>query len=305
MGIPTGRFGQSCTVVGNLLVLFGGINDRGIRQNDTWIGEVHKEGSNGSVSWKILDVASAPPPRGAHAACFAGENRIVVYGGIGLDGLRLNDTWLLELSEEQEPCWHKIETLWSPPARSGHTLTWIGGNRMILFGGRGSHYEVLNDVWMLDMEADYPDWVQLCAHEPSPSDVIPAPRSGHSATPVFGGRILIYGGEDTERGRKDDIWLLDPTVISSTEAPTSCASSPDIRVPEYLNRKAAHKMWRKLKQKGSRLKERSFHGACALDFGFSVLVFGGMIDGELHPAAALGLSFDAELYLLELLPQLC
>ena len=47
-GIPSGRFGQSCTVVGDLLVLFGGINDHGIRQNDTWTGQVmYDETSNG------------------------------------------------------------------------------------------------------------------------------------------------------------------------------------------------------------------------------------------------------------------
>uniref|UniRef100_A0A0C9SAW8 TSA: Wollemia nobilis Ref_Wollemi_Transcript_1584_1925 transcribed RNA sequence n=1 Tax=Wollemia nobilis TaxID=56998 RepID=A0A0C9SAW8_9CONI len=302
-GIPSGRFGQSCTVVGDLLVLFGGINDNGERLNDTWIGQVlYDETSVGRISWKLLEVATTPARRGAHAGCFAGNNRIVVYGGIGPDGLRLNDTWMLDLTEGRQPCWQEIETLLSPPPRSGHTLTWIGGNRMVLFGGRGTHFEVLNDVWMFDMEGNYPEWVELCPYVPNPLDGIPTPRSGHSATPVFGGRVLIYGGEDASRCRKGDIWIFDPLAGNFVDSPASFTSNADITVPDKMENSLAHKMWRKLKQKGSPPKERSFHGACAVDSGRSIIIFGGMIDGELQPAAAVALSFDAELYLLELVP---
>ncbi|XP_057849820.1 F-box/kelch-repeat protein At1g51550 [Cryptomeria japonica] len=302
-GTPSGRFGQSCTVVGDLLVLFGGINDNGERLNDTWIGQVlYDKSPVGRISWKLLEVAAAPAPRGAHAGCFAGDNRIVVYGGIGPDGLRLNDTWMLNLNEGQQPCWHEIETLLSPPPRSGHTLTWIDANRMILFGGRGTHFEVLNDVWMFDMQGNQPEWVELCSYEPNPLDGIPAPRSGHSATPVFGGRILIYGGEDASRCRKGDIWILDPIAGGLIESPAFFTSSPDITVPDIMQNPVTHKIWKKLKQKGFPPNERSFHGACPIGSGRSIVIFGGMVDGELQPTAAVGLSFDAELYLLELVP---
>eukprot|EP01018_Ginkgo_biloba_P026708 Gb_33492 [translate_table: standard] len=302
-GIPSGRFGQSCTVVGDLLVLFGGINDKGVRQNDTWIGQIlHDETSNGRFSWKLLEVAAAPACRGAHAGCFAGDKRIMVYGGIRPDGIRLNDTWMLDLSEGRQPCWHEVETPLSPPARSGHTLTWIGGNRIVLFGGRGTHFEVLNDVWMFDMDGSYPEWVELCANVPNPLDGIPTPRSGHSATMVFGGRVLIYGGEDASRSRKGDIWVLDPAAGYTDDTRSSYTSSPVIRVPDVTANASSCKMWKKLRQKGHIPKNRSFHGACAIESGRSILVFGGMVDGEVLPASSFALGFDAELYLLELVP---
>jgi hypothetical protein len=141
---------------------------------------------------------------------------------------------VLDLTEGQKPRWHEIETLLSPPARAGHTLTWIGGNRIILFGGRGIHYEVLNDVWMFNMKGSCPEWVELCAHEPDPPNGIPEPRSGHSSTPMFGGKVLIDGGEDTHRCRKDDVWILDPTAGNFVDTPAPCSSSPDIRVPENM-----------------------------------------------------------------------
>ena len=61
-------------------------------------------------------------------------------------------------------------------------------------------------------------------------------------------------------------------------------------------------MWKKLKQKGIPPKGRSFHGACAIDCGRSILISGGMVDCKLQQAVAFGLGFDAELYLLELVP---
>ncbi|KAE8664563.1 F-box/kelch-repeat protein [Hibiscus syriacus] len=151
-GIPSGRFGHTCVVIENYLVLFGGINDRGDRQSDTWLGQVSIHENLGiSLSWRLLDVGStSPPPRGAHAACCISSRRMVVHGGIGLNGVRLDDTWVIELSEIQ--CfgtWHQIVSHPSPPARSGHSLTCISETQTILFSGRGLGYEVLNDIWVL------------------------------------------------------------------------------------------------------------------------------------------------------------
>uniref|UniRef100_A0A803PBD4 F-box domain-containing protein n=1 Tax=Cannabis sativa TaxID=3483 RepID=A0A803PBD4_CANSA len=100
-GIPSGRFGHSCVVIGELLVVFGGIDDHGNRMNDTWIGQLSCHETLGiTLSWKLLDVGSiVPPHRGAHAACCIGARKMAVHGGIGLNGFRLGDMWVLELSE--------------------------------------------------------------------------------------------------------------------------------------------------------------------------------------------------------------
>eukprot|EP00250_Pteridium_aquilinum_P012092 c20506_g1_i1 orf=667-2088(+) len=299
VGIPGGRFGQSCTIVDDTLVLFGGINDHGTRQSDTWISKGVNQ-QNASF-WQLLEVAAAPCARGAHAGCYGGENKVVVYGGIGSDGIRLDDTWLLDLSEKPLPAWRRVNTFISPPARSGHTLTWIGGKCMILFGGRGTKFEVLNDVWLLDMEGDLAEWVELRASELHPKHSVPPPRAGHSATLIFGGRVLIYGGEDGRRCRKGDVWVLDPSAGNpvrnvSTSVGFSC------RKMTKSHNKYDRKFWKKLKQWGQSPSKRSFHGASPAHSGRSVLIFGGMVDGEPTPSASAGLVFDAELYLLQLAP---
>ncbi|MCO5612601.1 hypothetical protein L7F22_066869 [Adiantum nelumboides] len=316
IGIPGGRFAHSCTLVGNVLILFGGINDHGTRQNDTWINKgLNASNMGGQNSWQSLKVAEAPSPRGAHAGCYAGDKKVVIYGGIQSDGIRLDDTWVLDLSERPLPTWHKVVTACSPPARSGHTLTWVGGKQTILFGGRGTKFEVMNDVWLLDMETESPEWVELrsgelhavrsfppprmghCSPAAQAGHSFPAPRAGHSATLIFGGRVLIYGGEDSRRCRKGDVWLLDPMA----GIPIRHGSSTLVARSEGGSR-SGRRFWRKLKQWGERPSKRSFHAACTVRSGCGVLVFGGMVDGELMPAAAGGLGFDAELFLLQLTP---
>ncbi|KVI05837.1 F-box/kelch-repeat protein At1g51550 [Cynara cardunculus var. scolymus] len=274
---PSGRFGHSCVVIGDCLVLFGGINDSGIRQNDTWIAQVAIDETNSSsrLSWRLLDVGPvAPPTRGAHACCSIDNQRMLIHGGIGLSGMRLGDTWVLHLSENL--CfgtWHETVTHPVPSPRSGHTLTYIGGSRTVLFGGRGMGYEVLNDVWYLDSSEDRLGWVPVVFELRNIPGGLSLPRVGHSATLILGGRVVIYGGEDSYRHRKNDFWLLD---IGSKRT------------------------WRRLKSEGYEGRSRSFHRACADESGCNLYVFGGMVDGILHPAEPAGLRFDGELFVVEL-----
>ncbi|CAL0325900.1 unnamed protein product [Lupinus luteus] len=296
-GIPSGRFGHTCVEMGDFLVLFGGINDHGNRQNDTWVGQViHNEKSGITFSWKMLDVgAIAPPPRGAHAASSINDKRMVIHGGIGLHGLRLGDTWFLEVSENRGfGTWFEIVSHPSPPPRSGHTLTCIGRSRTILFGGRGLGYEVLGDVWLLDACQGYQKWIQLVYDFGNIPDGVSLPRVGHSATMVLGGRLLIYGGEDSARHRKDDLWTLNISAIPSmTMKPTTLSS-----------KRVSTKMWKKWRSNGYEPNRRSFHRACADPSGRYLYVFGGMVDGFIQPDEPSGLRFDGELFVVELLLQL-
>ncbi|KAI7735818.1 hypothetical protein M8C21_017102 [Ambrosia artemisiifolia] len=275
---PSGRFGHSCILIGTSLVLFGGINDTGIRQNDTWIAHqvINTTTTTTTLSWRLLDVGPlAPPPRGAHACSSIDDRRMLIHGGIGLSGTRLGDTWLLCLSDNL--CfgtWHQTLTHPVPSPRSGHTLTSIGPNRTLLFGGRGLGYEVLNDVWYFDSSLPPFGWVPVLFEPRNIPGGLSLARVGHSATLISGGRVLIYGGEDSYRHRKDDFWLLDIT---------------------------RRRLWTRLKCEGYKPKSRSFHRASADESGCYLYVFGGMVDGILQPAEPTGLRFDGELFVVELL----
>ncbi|XP_074294743.1 F-box/kelch-repeat protein At1g51550-like [Silene latifolia] len=292
-GLPTGRFGHTCVVSSDTLILFGGINDHGIRQNDTWVGKVVKnEESVVTLCWKPLDVGSAsPPPRGAHAGCCIENRRMLIHGGIGLDGVRLADMWILELSESySHGTWHEVIAHPSPPPRSGHTLTSIDGTRAVLFGGRGLGYDVLDDVWLFYASEGDEKWVKVIVDLENVHRGTSLARVGHSATLILGGGLLIYGGEDSLRRRKHDFWLLDLNSIPGIKTHSFSSSS----------RSALTRMWRRLKSHGFNINSRSFHAACADHSGRFVYVFGGMLDGVLLPAESSGLRFDGELFLVEL-----
>ncbi|KAL9235548.1 hypothetical protein vseg_010298 [Gypsophila vaccaria] len=294
-GLPTGRFGHTCVVTGDTLVLFGGINDHGIRQNDTWVGKIEQnEASDVTIVWYPLNVGSAsppPPPRGAHAGCCIDSRRMLIHGGIGLDGVRLGDMWILELSENYcQGTWHEVIAHPSPPPRSGHTLTSIDGTRAVLFGGRGVGYDVLDDIWLFDASEGNEKWVEVLVDLQNVPRGTSLPRVGHSATLILGGGLLIFGGEDSLRRRKRDFWLLDLNSIPGIKTHPFSSSS----------RSALTRMWRRLKPHGFNTNSRSFHAACADHSGRFVYMFGGMVDGIIVPAESTGLRFDGELFLVEL-----
>ncbi|CAA2972257.1 F-box kelch-repeat At1g51550 [Olea europaea subsp. europaea] len=230
-----------------------------------------------------------PSPRASHSLNFV-NGCLVLFGG-GCEG---GDTWVLDLSENL--CfgtWQEIVTHPFPPSRSGHTLTHIGGTQTILFGGRGSGYEVLNDVWLLSASEGHWRWIQQLFDVGNVPQGFSLARVGHSANFILGGRLLIYGGEDTDRHRKDDFWVLDISLMPSIK----------MRPSNLQSKGLLRKMWRRLESMGEKPNCRSFHRACVDPSGRYLYVFGGMVDGLLQPSEPSGLRFDGGIFLVELVLQ--
>nr|GMD66155.1 putative LOV domain-containing protein [Ipomoea batatas] len=112
-----------------------------------------------AVCWKKLTVRGAvEPSRCNFSACAAG-NRLVLFGGEGVNMQPMDDTFVLNL-DAANPEWRRVSVKSSPPGRWGHTLSCLNGSWLVVFGGCGRQ-GLLNDVFVLDLDAKQPTWKEV------------------------------------------------------------------------------------------------------------------------------------------------
>ncbi|KAJ8471155.1 hypothetical protein OPV22_025498 [Ensete ventricosum] len=156
-----------------------------------------------AASWKKFTVGGrVEPSRCNFSACAVG-NRLVLFGGEGINMQPMDDTFVLNL-ESANPEWHRVKVTSSPPGRWGHTLSCLNGSWLVVFGGYGRQ-GLLNDVFVLDLDAQQPGWKEVFGEAP------PVPRSWHSSCTVGGSKLVVSGGCTSAGVLLSDTFLLDLT----------------------------------------------------------------------------------------------
>ncbi|XP_041015348.1 adagio protein 3 [Juglans microcarpa x Juglans regia] len=170
-----------------------------------------------AVCWRKLTVGGAvEPSRCNFSACAAG-NKLVLFGGEGVDMQPMDDTFVLNL-DTANPEWHRMSVKSSPPGRWGHTLSCLNDSWLVVFGGCGRQ-GLLNDVFVLDLDAKQPTWREVFCGTP------PLPRSWHSSCTIEGSKLVVSGGCTDSGVLLNDTFLLDLTTEKPmwSEIPTSWA----------------------------------------------------------------------------------
>nr|AML79462.1 putative LOV domain-containing protein [Curculigo sp. BC-2016] len=168
-----------------------------------------------AATWKKFTVGGrVEPSRCNFSACAVG-NRLVLFGGEGINMQPMDDTFVLNL-EAANPEWHRVKVASSPPGRWGHTLSCLNGSWLVVFGGCGRQ-GLLNDVFVLDLDAQQPAWKEVAGQAP------PLPRSWHSSCTVDGSKLVVSGGCTDSGVLLSDTFLLDLTKERPTwrEIPSS------------------------------------------------------------------------------------
>lgn len=168
-----------------------------------------------AVCWKKLRVGgTVEPSRCNFSACAAG-NRLVLFGGEGVNMEPMDDTFVLNL-DAVKPEWRQVNVKSAPPGRWGHTLSSLNGSWLVVFGGCGKQ-GLLNDVFVLDLDAKQPTWMQVFGGGPPP------PRSWHSSCTIEGSKLVVSGGCTDAGVLLNDTHLLDLTMEKPMwkEIPTS------------------------------------------------------------------------------------
>uniref|UniRef100_A0A8C6UEE9 Host cell factor C2 n=1 Tax=Neogobius melanostomus TaxID=47308 RepID=A0A8C6UEE9_9GOBI len=241
---PCARIGHSFTLVGNKCYLFGGLANVSEDPNGNtprYLGdlfELELQSSSGARCWSILETKGAgPSPRESHTAVAytgLGSPKLYIFGG--MQGLRLDDLWQLDLDTM---VWSMPETRGCKPLpRSLHTAN-VMGNKMFVFGGWvpiaeterdkaiGKEWICTNSLSILNL--DTLSWQDLGSEQPEevepqmesggpqvedPYALVPRARAGH-CTVTVGSRLYVWSGRDGYRKSWSyqvcckDLWYLE------------------------------------------------------------------------------------------------
>ncbi|KAL1198033.1 Acyl-CoA-binding domain-containing protein 5 [Cardamine amara subsp. amara] len=124
---PISRGGQSATVVGKSLVIFGGQDAKKLHLNDLHILDLD------TMTWDEIDSVGPPPsPRSDHAAAVHAERYLLIFGG-GSHATCFDDLHVLDLQTME---WSRhTQQGEAPTPRAGHAGVTIGENWYIVGGG--------------------------------------------------------------------------------------------------------------------------------------------------------------------------
>ncbi|KAJ8576274.1 hypothetical protein ON010_g2938 [Phytophthora cinnamomi] len=180
-----------------------------------------------SLQWSMPALEGKPPSaRGGHSAVLAGT-QLLIFGGhyFGSEGgfVYLNDLHRLDLGtstwaevvfpKEQPRRRQQIdEGEMDPPVvlptpRYGHSALLLnGGERMFVFGGRGSRGEAFRDMFFFDLGAMA--WLQV-----QWTTDCPVGRYGHAVASVDDEKMFVFGGWDGKKSM-NDLWAFDSATFT-------------------------------------------------------------------------------------------
>lgn len=152
----------------------------------------------GPVTWTRLDLAESPAAREDHTWTFDPDtNTAWLFGGRD-GGQTFDDLWRFDLDTDE---WQRVAASAGPPARFGHTATWVSGFGLVVWSGQaGSTF--FDDLWTFDPDSG--DWREL----PSPG-ARPTARYGSCAALGPDQRLWVSHGFTSDGGRFADTWAYD------------------------------------------------------------------------------------------------
>ena len=187
-------------------------------------------GSAVTAAWRnITSGLNASPPLTDYGQSMMAfdplDNYTVLFGGIGSNGLPMNDTWVFEAGG-----WVELHPVLSPPARSAASMAWDPRDGyLVLFGGDTSCC-VVNDTWSFVHGA----WTEVSGGNATPVAV--GPRVTAAPTPpardgaalawdASDGYLLLFGGSILSTPTFNDTWRFS----NGSWAEVETRLSPEIR----------------------------------------------------------------------------
>jgi hypothetical protein len=147
--------------------------------------------------WEELKPKHSPPPRAQFGIADIGDDKVIIFGGIGVGSKVFNDTWIFDLKSND---WTEVLTEPKPMGRYDHSLARITPNTVMLFGGENI-YNFFNDTWIFNLDSN--KWTEK---NPSKS---PMARYGCAMAQIEENKVVVYSGIDYNLNYKADTWIYD------------------------------------------------------------------------------------------------
>ncbi|KAK1277997.1 Acyl-CoA-binding domain-containing protein 4 [Acorus gramineus] len=217
---PVSRGGQSVTLVGTSLVMFGGEDAKRSLLNDLHILDLE------TMTWDEIDAVGVPPsPRSAHAAAVHAERYLLIFGG-GSHATCFNDLHVLDLQSME---WSRPTQQGEIPSpRAGHAGVIIGENWFI--AGGGNNKSGVSETLVLNVSTLV--WSVVTSVEGR----VPLASEGLSlVVSSFGGEdiLISFGGYNGQYS--NEVHVIKPSHKSTLQPKTMENPVPDsVSVPHLM-----------------------------------------------------------------------
>jgi len=143
--LPLQRLAHAAAEARGKVVIFGGYTKKQQRCNDLHV--LHCGGEDMYWSQPVVN-GECPSKRAGHTLSTVGSS-LVVFGGYGEEGTRLNDVHLMDV---RSMFFHRprVQGVARPASRSYHCAAVVGRRLYVFFGSDGD--KDFEDVWFLDIE---------------------------------------------------------------------------------------------------------------------------------------------------------
>lgn len=199
--VPSARCGHCAVAIGNVIYYFGGRTKSKKLGRDEYLNDLYCFNPNTS-SWSLCYTTGATPMGRSLATLTLVGRKLYLFGGAHSTGTR-DTTGFCDLHELDldTMVWREVEANSQLPLPCyGHSATYIGNNKILMFGGKG--FAVTNNINIFNITTN--EWKE---HTFSGNPL--KKRWGHSAS-LHGNLLVLYGGKgDNANVYWDNFDLID------------------------------------------------------------------------------------------------